>query len=521
MERLTPMVTAQPVVELTGITKRFGGTVALDAIDLAVHAGSVHALVGENGAGKSTLGKIVSGVYTPDSGHVRVDGQPVGRWDTVRAQRRGLVMIAQELSLVRDLTVSQNVFLGVEQSRFGLLRHDQGRRFAELDEITGFGLDPDARVGDLRIADQQKVEILRALARQAKVIVMDEPTSSLTAHETRRLHEVIRQLTAQGRAVVYVSHFLDAVLEVSDTVTVLRDGRKIRTAPAADQTKSSLVEAMLGRELAVSFPPLPPAPRPEVAPLLKVEALASERGVKRASFEVRPGEIVGLLGLVGSGRTEIARALIGADRVTAGTVTLAGRALGRTTPRQSRDAGLVLVPEDRHGQGLVLQRSVTENMTLPSLSRFSRLGVIDRRAVGKQVDELVRRLELRPARPELPVQSFSGGNQQKALIAKWLVGDPKLVILDEPTRGVDVGAKLAIYELIADLAVRGIGVLLISSEHEEVLGLAHRAHLVSRGEVLDEVDPRGLAVEDVLRRLFDVADPAGTGEAGKAKESVQ
>ncbi|MFF7158401.1 ATP-binding cassette domain-containing protein [Streptomyces sp. NPDC008139] len=520
------MVTAQPVVELTGITKRFGGTVALDDIDLAVHAGSVHALVGENGAGKSTLGKIAAGVYSPDAGRIRVDGQPVGRWDTVRAQRRGLVMIAQELSLVSDLTVAQNVFLGIEQSRFGVLRRDQRRRFAELDEITGFGIAPEARVGDLRIADQQKVEILRALAREAKVIVMDEPTSSLTAHETQRLHEVIRHLTAQGRAVVYVSHFLDAVLEVSDTVTVLRDGHKIRTAPAADQTKSSLVEAMLGRELAVTFPPLPPAPAKDVPPLLTVDGLASDRGVRRASFEIRPGEILGLLGLVGSGRTEIARALIGADHATAGTVTLSGRTLRRATPRRSRDEGLVLVPEDRHGQGLVLQRSVTENITLPSLSRFSRFGVIDRRAVGKQVDELVRRLELRPAKPELPVQGFSGGNQQKALIAKWLVGDPKLVILDEPTRGVDVGAKLAIYELIADLAARGIGVLLISSEHEEVLGLAHRAHLVSRGEVLDEVDPRGMAVEDVLRRLFDVADPpatgeAGTAEAGKAKESVQ
>lgn len=514
------MATAQPVIELAGITKRFGGTAALDGVDLAVHPGSVHALVGENGAGKSTLGKIAAGVYEPDIGRIVVEGRPVGRWDTVRAQRRGIVMMAQELSLVRDLTVAQNVFLGIERSRFGLLRRDHGRRYAELDEIARFGLDPDTRVGDLRIADQQKVEILRALARDAKVIVMDEPTSSLTAHETRRLHEMIRLLTAQGRSVVYVSHFLDAVLEVSDTVTVMRDGRRIRTAPAADQTKASLVEAMLGRELAVSFPPLPPAPHPDTPPLLEVAALAGDNGVKRASFTVRPGEIVGLLGLVGSGRTEIARALIGADRVSAGTVTLAGRTLGRTTPRRSRDLGLVLVPEDRHGQGLVLQRSVTENITLASLSRFSRLGLIDRRAVGKQVDELVRRLELRPARPELPVRSFSGGNQQKALIAKWLVGDPKLVILDEPTRGVDVGAKFAIYELIADLAARGVGVLLISSEHEEVLGLAHRAHLISRGEVLDEVDPRGLAVEDVLRRLFDVADRTGTGEAEKTKESL-
>ncbi|WP_309052233.1 sugar ABC transporter ATP-binding protein, partial [Streptomyces sp.] len=335
------MATARAVVELAGITKRFGGTLALNDVDLAVHAGTVHALVGENGAGKSTLGKIAAGVYTPDSGRITVDGQPAGRWDTVRAQRRGIVMIAQELSLVPDLTVAQNVFLGVEQHRLGFLRRDQRHRFAELDETAQFGLDPQARVGDLRIADQQKVEILRALAREARVIVMDEPTSSLTAHETQRLHAVIRRLTAQGRAVVYVSHFLDAVLEVSDTVTVMRDGHRIRTAPAAGQTKPSLVSAMLGRDLAVPFPPLPPAPGPDVAPVLEVEALASDEGVRRASFAVRPGEIVGLLGLVGSGRTEIARALVGADRATAGSVTLAGRRLGRTTPRRSRDLGLV------------------------------------------------------------------------------------------------------------------------------------------------------------------------------------
>ncbi|MCI2239038.1 sugar ABC transporter ATP-binding protein [Paenibacillus sp. TRM 82003] len=504
------------VLDLSGITKRFGGTLALDRVDLTVTPGSVHALVGENGAGKSTLGKIAAGIYTPDAGGISVSGRSVGRWDTVRAQRQGIVMIAQELSLVRDLTVAQNVFLGIEEHRAGILRRDQRRRFAALDEVAQFGLDPSARLGDLRIADQQKVEILRALARDAKVIVMDEPTSSLTAHETQRLHEVVRRLTAQGRSVVYVSHFLESVLEVSDTVTVMRDGRRIRTGSARDETKRSLVEAMLGRELAVTFPPRPPAPAADVQPLLVATDMASDNGVRSATLAVRPGEIVGLLGLVGSGRTEIARALVGVDRVTAGTVVLDGQGLGRTSPRRSRDAGLVMVPEDRHGQGLVLARSMSENMTLAFLGRFSRWGLVDRRRERRRVGELVEQLQVRPARPELPVQGFSGGNQQKALLAKWLVGEPRLVILDEPTRGVDVGAKFAIYELIVALARRGVGVLIISSEHEEVLGLAHRAHLVCAGRTFDEVDPAHLSPEDLLRRLFAAQDDA----AGESADSA-
>jgi simple sugar transport system ATP-binding protein/ribose transport system ATP-binding protein len=347
---------------------------------------------------------------------------------------------------------------------------------------------------------------MRALARNARLIVMDEPTSSLTAHETTRLHELIIRLREQGRTVVYVSHFLDAVLDVSDRITILRDGRLIRTGDVRDETKRTIIEGMLGRELAVSFPERAPGPADGTEPILRLDGVGSEAGVFNVSLQVRPGEIVGLLGLVGSGRTEIARAIVGADKKTAGTVTFQGRDLGVVSPRTSTEKGIVLVPEDRHSQGLVLDRSVRENIALAFLHRFSRFGIVRGRAEKAEVASVASQFGIRPLRISLAVRGLSGGNQQKALLAKWLIGSPSFVILDEPTRGVDVGAKLTIYKLIVALASQGVGVLLISSEHEEVLGLAHRAYLVSRGTVTGEIDPTDATVETVLRRLFAVEE---------------
>lgn len=500
------MNTSPRVVQLTGISKRFGGTQALSQVDLELALGEVHALVGENGAGKSTLGKIIAGLYVPDDGVLAVDGSAVNRWDPIRAQRSGIVMIAQELSLVPDLTVEQNVFLGIESNRLGVMRRDFSARFAELEQIADFGLDPRAKVGDLRLADQQKIEIMRALARDARVIVMDEPTSSLTTHETRRLHGLIQTLREQGKSIVYVSHFLDAVLEVSDTVSIMRDGQKVRTAAAVDETKKTIVSGMLGRELAVSFPDRPAFVDPKVEPILRVRSVSTSEGVHDISLEVRPGEIVGLLGLVGSGRTEIARAIIGADRISSGTVEFAGAELSELSPLLSKTRGIVLVPEDRHGQGLVLQRSVRENVALAFVDRFSSFGIVRRNKEKTEVTRAVTDVNVRPPQIELAVQGLSGGNQQKAMLAKWLIGEPRFVILDEPTRGVDVGAKLTIYELIVDLAARGVGVILISSEHEEVLALATRAYVVSRGRISGEIDPANLAVDELLTRLFSADD---------------
>lgn len=492
------------LVELRGIDKRFGATQALDGVSLEVRAGEIHALVGENGAGKSTLGKVIAGVYAADRGEVLVDGQAVDRWNPGIAQRRGIAMIAQELALVPDLTVAQNVFLGAEEHRFGVERRNLNTRFAALDAEVGFGLDPRAKVRGLRIADQQKVEILRSLARNARVIVMDEPTSSLTAHEMTQLEDLMRLLRDRGCCVIYVSHFLDSVLGVADRITVLRDGRLIETVDTASVGKHDLVTAMLGREMDQAYPARPAAPGSEVPPVLEARGLRTRTGVADMSFAVRPGEIVGLLGLVGSGRTECLRAVFGLDEIVAGELRFDGRDWTGRSAKQSIDAGLVLVSEDRHKDGLVLLRSVRENIALASLAARSRGGLIDTRREKTVAEELARSLEMRPLDIELPVGWFSGGNQQKALLGKALAVRPKAIILDEPTRGVDVGAKRTIYELIARLAVEGIGVLLISSEHEEIMELAHRAYLVSEGQTFGEIVPERTTVEDVLFQLFHV-----------------
>lgn len=491
-----------PLIALDQVSKRFGGTQALSRVSVTVLPGEVHALVGENGAGKSTLGKVIAGVYTPDAGSIARDGRPVTRWDTVQAQRHGVVMMAQEIALVPDLTVEQNVFLGIESSACGLLRRGTAERFAALDESAGFGLAPKSKVRDLRIADLQKVEIMRALARDAKVIVMDEPTSSLTSHETARLHELIDRLRREGRAIVYVSHFLDAVTEIGDRVTIMRDGHLVRTRAVSAETKQGIISGMLGRELSAQFPPRAAAPAQSAPPSLEVRHLASPSGLRDASLVVRPGEIVGILGLVGSGRSELARALVGADRLAGGEIRFHGKPLRGHGPREAMRAGMVLVPEDRHAQGLVLQRSIRENVTMAFLGKFSSGGVISGGRETRNVLDAIRRFDIRPARPGLDVQGLSGGNQQKTLLAKWLIGEPSLVILDEPTRGVDVGAKFTIYKLINELAAAGTAVLLISSEHEEVLNLSHRAYLVSRGKTIAEVDPAAMTVEALLRQLF-------------------
>ncbi|WP_293783887.1 sugar ABC transporter ATP-binding protein [uncultured Aeromicrobium sp.] len=494
------------LVEVRGVSKRFGGTLALDDVSVVLRAGEVHAFVGENGAGKSTLGKVVAGIYTPDVGEVRVRGERVDRWDPIRAQAAGVAMIAQELALVPELSVAQNVFLGIEEHRWGVLRGSLTSRYRTLEERVGFGLDADVPVADLSIADQQKVEILRALARDAKVIVMDEPTSSLSAQETERLHEVIAALCAEGCAVVYVSHFLDAVLEVSDRVTVLRDGVRVTSRAVAGMSKDDMIEAMLGRKLESVFPPKARRPA-SLEPVLRVESLSTDTGVVDATLTIGPGEVVGLLGLVGSGRSELARALFGADPRTGGTIWFDGRELPhRWSICDAVAAKMAFVPESRHHDGLVLDRSVRENVSLAHLRRFSSSGVLSGRSEKTVVRRTMEELEMRPLAIELPVGGFSGGNQQKALLGRWLLGEPKLMILDEPTRGVDVGAKRTIYRAIADMAARGMAVLVISSEHEEVLGLAHRAYLVSGGRTVAEVDPDTVSADEIVRTLFSIED---------------
>jgi simple sugar transport system ATP-binding protein/ribose transport system ATP-binding protein len=493
---------AQPHVEVVGISKRFGGVQALADISLTIERGEIHGLVGENGAGKSTLGKIIAGASTPDEGELRVAGRAVSYRAPRDALADGLTLIAQEISLVPARSVIENVYLGREASTLGWVdRGELRRRFAELNRRAGFDLPADAPAGTLRLADQQKVEILRALARGAELIVMDEPSAALTADESARLFEIVRGLKKQGTTIVYVSHFLDEVLSLVDTVTVLKDGKLVRTSPAAVETPDRLVTAMLGRSLELAFPEKA-FPPPDAPVVLSVRGLAREGVIHDVSLDVRASEIVGLAGLIGSGRSEVARAIFGADRRDAGDIELDGRRLTARTPQQAIRAGVAMLPESRKDQGLHMERSLVENVTLPHLADVSKALFIKTRSEQRRAATLMRDVDVRAERPTARVATLSGGNQQKVLFAKWLFRRPKLLIADEPTRGVDVGAKQAIYRLIQSLAAEGMAVLLISSEHEEVLGLAHRVLVMRAGSVVAEFDGHDVSEDQVMNAAF-------------------
>ena len=491
-------------VELKDISKSFGGTRALEGVSLTVRRGSIHALVGENGAGKSTLGKIIAGAYAPDSGQLLLDGEPVRFHSPREAIARGVILIAQELAIVPALTVAQNVFLGVEPRQAGFQqRRELRRRYRELAASVGFELDGDANAGSLRTADQQKVEIMRALSRNAQLIVMDEPTAALSRPDVEALHAVIRQLASSGTTVVLVSHFLGEVLELADEVTILRDGRLVRTVPAAGQTEESLMAAMLGLPLDATFPAKHPVGA-DTPVVLSVRDLVAP-GVAGVSFELRAGEILGLAGLVGAGRSEVARAIYRANRVAAGTVSVIseGRELTVTgTPRTALRSGLAMIPESRKEQGLLLDRPVTENVTLSSLARVCRAGIVRRGPERRTVRQTLTRVDVRGTSPGAPAAALSGGNQQKLLFGRSLLRDPRVLIADEPTRGVDVGAKRAIYELLATLTGRGLGVLLISSDVEEILGLAHRVLVMRGGRVAAELTGDGMTEAAILGAAF-------------------
>ena len=526
-------------VELADISKSFGGVRALDEIGLKIGQGSIHALVGENGAGKSTLGKILAGVITPDRGQLLIDGEPVTFHSPREAITRGIVLIAQELSIAPALSVAENVFLGTEPRRAGFVaRRALRRRYDELAATAGFELSGDLPGRGLRTADQQKVEILRALCRDARLIVMDEPTAALSRPDTQRLHQVIRRLAAGGTTVVLVSHFLGEVAELADQVTILRDGRLVRTAPAAGETEETMLSSMLGRSVGTTFPAKRPV-RSDAPVVLEARGL-SAHGVRDVTLDVRAGEIVGLAGLVGSGRTELARALCRAQRVTAGTVTTAGEPLtarrpgGRRVlgsqwpargPHAALRAGLAMIPESRKEQGLLLGRPITENVSLARLARLSELGLVRRRTERRAVTSALGQVGVRvpglgPSRgvwarrhgrpgqqgrdPGLaaPVSTLSGGNQQKALFARILLRGPRVLIADEPTRGVDVGAKRALYELLTSLAADGLGVLLISSDAEEILGLAHRVLVMRAGRIAAEFRGQAMTEAAILGAAF-------------------
>jgi ABC-type sugar transport system ATPase subunit len=488
-----------PAIEVRGVGKSYSGVTVLHDIDLDIAPGEVHGLVGENGAGKSTLLKILGGAIRADAGTISFDGEQVSIGRPRDAIAHGVSLISQEGALVPALSVLDNVFLARWSQRGGLIsaRSDR-KRLAGLIEQTGFTVDPRERVDRLSIGVQQQVEILRSLARGARVLALDEPTAVLTEHEKANLLGLIRRLAEGGTTVILVSHFLDEVLSVADRITVLRDGALVRTGPAAEQTPRELVRDMVGREIDVLYPD--PRPVPDDAPVV-LSARGLRRGlVQGVDLQVRAGEILGIAGLVGSGRTETLRLLFGADRGD-GVVEVDGVTLTRPTPRQSMAAGVAMVPESRKEQGLVMVRSVAENVGLSSLGNRRAGPFVKRNAERTAVGAVSKSVDIRAADPNAAIETLSGGNQQKALFAKWLLRSPRVLLIDEPTRGVDVAAKTQIHHLITGLAAEGMAVVCVSSEIEELLALSHRVLVLRHGRPVGEF-PRGASREVVVAAAF-------------------
>jgi ABC-type sugar transport system ATPase subunit len=489
----------QPLLSLRQIHRSFGRTYALKGVDFDFWPGKAHALLGENGSGKSTLMKVAYGEVTPDAGELVLDGSRVSFANPLQATRAGVTMVAQEVPVVPSLTVTENILLGVMPRERGVIQWGAAHRRAEaaLAEL-GSAIAPRALVGSLNPSDRQVVAIARAVAAQARVVIFDEPTSSLTAERTEALFEIIQRMKSNGLAIAFISQRLQDIEPVADMVTVIRDGAAVRTLPIEEADEATVTRLMVGQSLGDYFHRevrTSPAPH-DVAPVLSVRDLASGDALKGVSFDVRPGEVVGLAGLVGSGRVEIVRSIFGADRST-GDVTVAGRPHRRRTPRSSVAAGLALVTGDRKHEGLVGERSIMHNLTLVHNNKLSLAPV---RSAHQRRGALaaMRELQVRPADPNVRAGGLSGGNQQKVVIGRWLAGSPKVFLLDEPTRGVDVGAKSEIYRVIRELAAQGVGVVISSSENVELLGLCDRVLMLLGGEIVadlptDELDELTIA----------------------------
>ena len=499
-----------PLLEVRGVVKQFPGVKALRGVSLRLHPGEVLAVVGENGAGKSTLMKILAGVQEPDEGLILLEGQPVSIHSVETALEFGIALIHQELNLADNLEVGANIFLGREPLRAGFVDHARIRREARvfLDRV-GLDLDPRTVVEDLTVGHQQMVEIAKALSVDARILIMDEPTSSLSQREAEQLKKVIRDLSGRGVSIVYISHRLGEVRELAHRVTVLRDGANAGELARGEISHDSLVHLMVGRDVSqfyrrteaptlASSPSLPsPPPGP---PLLEVRDLRTPRHpTHRLSFQLRAGEMVGLAGLVGAGRTELLQTLFGITPAVGGEILLKGERWSIRTPVDAIAGGLALVPENRKEQGLVLEMAVRENLSLASLHRHQRRGFLDKSYEVQLSADMIGRLRVKTPNDQQEVRFLSGGNQQKVVLGKWLALEPRVLLLDEPTRGIDVGAKAEIYRIMEDLVSQGVAIFFVSSEMEEVLGLSDRALVMHEGRISGELNRVELCEEAVMR----------------------
>ena len=503
-----------PILEAIDISKRFPGVHALDNVSLTVLTGEVHAVVGENGAGKSTLMKILSGAQAPDSGSIRVEGRPVMIESPRAAHDLGIITIYQELSLVNALSVGENIFLGDLPTRSGgswqVDWPEVWRRSAELLGRVGLRIRPQTLVRELSVAQKQMVEIARALARNVRLLILDEPTSSLTERETERLFAIIAALKEQGVGIAYISHRLGEVFRIAQRVTVLRDGKLVGTVPVAEASEDLLVRMMVGRDLSRLFAHA----RETNAPVrLGVRGLCRGKVLHDVDLDVRAGEIVGLAGLVGAGRTELVRCLFGADRIDRGEILLDRKSVAIRHPGDAVDLGIALVPEDRKLQALVLGMGIRENLSLPILDRLGSPFFPSRGQERALAEEFITSLSIRTPHMEQRVAALSGGNQQKVVIARWLATKPKVLILDEPTRGIDVGAKAEVHALIARLAEAGVAILMVSSELPEILGMSHRILVMRGGRIVAEMSRDEASEESIMA--------AATGQTvGALRESA-
>ncbi len=489
---------AAPLLEMEGIDKSFPGVQALDNVSLTLEEGEVLALVGENGAGKSTLIKILSGAHPADKGEIRVKGAPLEITSPLSAAKAGIGVIYQEFNLVPSLSARENIFLGREKTRFGLVDHKEERReAASLFEHIGVSIDPDTVLGGLSIASQQVIEIAKALLLKNRIIVMDEPSATLTDTEVRKLFGIIRELKAKGLGIVYISHRLEEVFEIADRVTVLRDGKHVGTHRVSEVSRHDMIAMMVGRSLENEFPSRDASIGGE---RLAVSGLSWKNRVRNISFTVRSGEVLALTGLVGAGRTETARLLFGAETPDSGAIILNGTPITVRSPRHAIQQGICLLTEDRKSQGLVLELSAQHNFSLPNLHHFSSFGLVQRKKERSRFRHFSESLRIKLPGPDTPVKNLSGGNQQKIVLAKWLEANCDVVIFDEPTRGIDVGSKYEIYLLINRLAQRGTSIIMISSELPEVLGMADRIIVMHEGKKRGEIeDVRNATQEQILK----------------------